>query len=266
MGWYPRRYGYGGGCCLSRMVSSVVALIFVLIFLFSLVGNIFSGNGSFTYVEYDEEVFQDYTNGQYQKEFGSSSAYEDNILLVFLTSEECYDYYYIAWVGDHIVTDINFMLGNEYTELGEAMSQCINASSYKYSLDSNLAQVFETLTEQIGALGLESSFDCDEEHIQVQSHLTNYTDLPMTEETVDEALAAFTDATGIPVVVVVEDMEEVFGTPVQIGGTGASRVPVLMVVCLVVIAVILIVIIVKRRREENDDSDYHNSRYRDFDN
>lgn len=241
-------------------------MIFVLIFLFTMVGNMFSGNGSFTYVAYDEETFQDYANEQYQKEFGSSSAYEDNILLVFLTSEDCYEYYYIAWVGDHIVTDINYMLGNEYTELGEAMSQCINASSYKYSLDSNLAQVMETLTEQIGALGLESSYNCDEEHILVKSHLTNYTDLPMTAETVDAALAAFTDATGIPVVVVVEDMEEVFGTPVKVGGTGTNWGRILMVAVLVILVVVLIVIIVKRRREENDDSDYHNSRYRDFDN
>ena len=97
-------------------------------------------------VAYDENVFQDYADSQYRKEFSGTSGYEDNILLVFLTEdEEYYDYYYIAWVGDHIVTDVNYLFGNEQTELGEAIGNHVNASSYKYSLDSNLAQVVEAM-------------------------------------------------------------------------------------------------------------------------
>lgn len=263
----------------------MISLVIVIVFLAALlILQIVPGG---TYLEeesqlgdqwsdtYDEEVFQDYANEQYEKEFGSSSAYEDNLLLVFLTAEDDYDYYYIAWVGDHIATDIRYMLGNEETELGQAMSECINEASYKYSLDSDLAGVFKTLTGEIQTLGLESSYDCDEEHIQVKSHLSNYTDLPMTEETVNDALTAFTEATGIPAVIVVEDMEEVFGgsgvtimdeTPTVEQSSGQSRgVSWLTIGAIVIIAVVAIVTILRNRREKNEFDSDEDDRYKDFD-
>ena len=160
--------------------------------------------------EYDEEILQDFADEQYAAEFGNSTAYEDNLLLVFLTAEDYYDFYYIAWVGDHIVTDINYMFGNEQTELGHALGSNINETSYKYSLDSDLAGVVDTMTQEIVAKGLNTSFGCEENHVQVESHLTNKTDISMTEDTVNEALKKFTETTGIPAVIVVEDMEDVF--------------------------------------------------------
>ena len=160
--------------------------------------------------EYDEETLQDYADEQYAAEFGNSTAYEDNLLLVFLTAEDYYDFYYIAWVGDHVVTDINYMFGNEETELGQALGSNINETSYKYSLDSDLARVVDAMTQEIAAKGLNTSFECEENHVQVESHLTNKTEIPMTEETVNEALKKFTEMTGIPAVIVVEDIEDVF--------------------------------------------------------
>ena len=169
------------------------------------------GDDGYNSAEYDENTFQDYADEQYKKEFGSSSAYEDNILLVVLTEDEnYYDYYYIAWVGDHIVTDINYLFGDNDTELGEAMADSINENSYKYSLDSNLAQVVESMENEIVSMGLTSSFSCSENHAQVESHLTNHTNIDMTEDTVNTALQSFTDATGIPIVIVVEEISEVF--------------------------------------------------------
>lgn len=160
---------------------------------------------------YDENAFQDYADAQYAAEFGSSDAYEDNLLItVLVEDEDYYDFCYIAWVGDHVAADINLMMGSSGTALGQAMDSCINGASYKYSLDSNLAQVVALLTEQIHQLDLDSSFSCDEDHTQVISHLTNHSQIGMNEETVNTALAAFTDATGIPAVIVVEDMDEVF--------------------------------------------------------
>ena len=102
------------------------------------------------------------------------------------------------------------MFGNEQTELGHALGSNINETSYKYSLDSDLAGVVDTMTQEIVAKGLNTSFGCEENHVQVESHLTNKTDIPMTEDTVNEALKKFTETTGIPAVIVVEDIEDVF--------------------------------------------------------
>ncbi|MBQ8210813.1 MAG: hypothetical protein IJZ35_09545 [Clostridia bacterium] len=228
-GWFHRPHHYGGRGCLGSLTG--IILTPVIIILFIVFGLIFLFGGSNTVVmhnndsvnmpnnavvsvddnEYDENAFQDYADKMYAEEFGNSTAYEDNILLVFLTEDEnYYDYYYIAWVGDHIATDINYMFGNEETQFGTAVSNAITTSSYKYSLDANIAQIINTMEQNISELSADSSFTCDEEHIQIESHLTNKTKLELTEDSVNTALKSFTDSTGIPIVVVVDDIEDVF--------------------------------------------------------
>lgn len=225
-GWYHRPYHRGGGCfsgLLGMILIPIILIIFIVIAIISAVSSSQSNTAEKEYIttemetneyseyNYDENTFQDYADKQYATEFGSSDAYEDNILLVFLAEdEEYYDYYYIAWVGDHIVTDINYMFGNEETELGTAISDSITTSSYKYSLDSNLAQVIEAMENQIVSKGFVSSYSCSEKHIQVESHLTNYSKIELTEDTVNTALQSFTDSTGIPIVIVVDDIANVF--------------------------------------------------------
>ncbi len=255
-GWrmYPRRHYSGGGCLGSLMnmiFGPIIFIVVILFFLFAIMGN---GVTVQETGNYDENALQDFANRQYEAEFGESSAYEDNLLITFLIDdEEYYDFYYIAWVGDHIATEINHMLGNNDTVLGQAMNDCINATSYKYSLDSNLAQVMEIMSGKIQALALESSFTCTENHTQVTSHLTNRTNLDMTESTVNNALAAFTDATGIPVVIVVEDMDAVFGKTVA--NTSGSSVSFVLILGLIAVAVIILVVKNQRRRNFGDTYD-----------
>lgn len=226
------------------IMAPIILIIVAGTFLFSALGSAFSTVSQGGVITYDENLFQDYADEQYAAAFGSSTAYEDNILLVFLAEDDnYYDYYYIAWVGDHIQRDITDMLGNEQTELGRAMASSVNESSYKYSLDSNLAQVIGILEAQAETKGLTSSFTCNEDHVQVSSHMTNKTGLALTEETVNAALQSFTDTTGIPIVVVVEDIEDVFPRQTPAG----AIITVVIAGALVVLAVWLIVRAVRRK-------------------
>ena len=241
-GWHRRPYYGGGGGCLGGLLGIILVPLIIIVVLLSFVGNsvslLFGGNGSgMTIVSYDENTFQTYADTCYAAEFGNSTAYEDNILLVFLTDEECYDYYYIAWVGDHIVTDINYLFGNNQTALGRVITANVNNQSYMYSLDSNLAAVVNKMAELIEEYPLNSSFTCKENHIQVESHLTNKTDLPMTEETLNAALRDFTDRTGIPLVIVVDDMVDVFGKPASFGSGGITLIGIAVVAVVVVLVV-----------------------------
>ena len=271
-GWHRRRY-YGGGGCSGGLF---LAVIFILICVFSvfssnntvLTENVIIENVDQSIERYDENLFQDYANSQYEKEFGKTAAYEDNILLVFLAEDETYyDYYYIAWVGDHILTDINHMFGNEYTELGIAIENAINTASYKYSLDSNIAQVVEYMKNEVVAKNLESSFNCDEENAGYASHLTNNTFIAMTEETVNTALQSFTEETGIPIVVVVEDINDVFVTSQE-----TSQVTVndnyqsetvntydfefsdtfFIIIAVVAVVVLIVVVIIRNKKKMKD--------------
>ena len=284
-GWHnrPRHYGGGNGGCLGGMCSfillPVILIFFAVVMLISAIG----GNlvierepaPNDTYydsglsVQYDENVFQDYANTQYEAAFGQSSAYEDNILLVFLTEdEEYYDYCYIAWVGDHIETDINYLFGSDETELGQAISDSVNAASYKYSLDSDLARVVQTMQKHVASLGLPGSFQCDEDRSRSRSYLINDSTLDLTEDTVNTALQNFTDATGIPMVIVVEDMADVFGRSQSISDfedhTDNSDAPrqsetsafsVVIAICLAALAVWLIVRTIRKRRDRDSEDD-----------
>ena len=254
---------YGGGC-LNALFVPVILGLFLLFFLISAFPSFFGATSSQPetgYVTYDEIVFQDYAEDQYIAEFGSSTAYEDNLLIVFLVEEySYYDFYYIAFTGDHITESIDNMLGNNQTDLGVAMNAHIAAPSYKYTLDKNLAQVISQMEREIKALSLDSSFDCHEDHVQVSSHIVNKTNLPITEETVNKALESFTASTGIPIVIVVENMEEVFtaesSQEKEITLNKDTIVNILyFVVFVIVLAILVVQALRKKKKKTNTDDD-----------
>ena len=253
-GWHHRsRYGVnvGGGCC-SGLFGTV---LFVFVVLSLLIGSFF-GKVNINFDRYDEEKFQDFANSQYKAEFGKSSAYEDNLLITVLTSDDYYNFYYIAWVGDHIDYEINSLLGDNYTTLGVLMENNISDTNYKYSLDSDLARVMQELTAEIQSMGLEDSFTCSENHAQVKSYLTNRSQIDMTEATVNAALTDFTDATGIPVVIVVEDMDDVFGNSSpqwQGAGTNYGGMIILAVMGIVLVGALVFALKAIRRKNEQLD-------------
>lgn len=265
-GWFygPRGY-YGGGGCLGGLLGilllPIILVLVAVIMLISSFGSAFSILSRGGVSTYDENVFQDYADAQYAAEFGASTAYEDNLMLVFLVDEEeYYDYAYIALVGDHINVNIGDMFGNEQTEFGRAIAASVNQSSYKYSLDTDLAKMVRTMQEHIVQGGY-VSYTCNEEHTQVDSHLTNKTEMALTEETVNAALAEFTETTGIPVVLVVERIDEVFTKTVPT----KTIMTVVIAIALIALAVYLIVRASKNRKQKDGDSgnDSYNNGYSD---
>ena len=164
-GFYRRPFFYGGGGCLGGLLGMIfgpiIMVILALFLLFGFMGSSFTEVAQGGSVRYDEELFQDYADAQYAKAFGSSSAYEDNLLLVFLTAEDDRGYAYIAWVGDHIAPQINYLFGGNSSDLGAAMEVSINTANYKYSLDSNLAMAVGQMQKKVEALALDNAYNCN---------------------------------------------------------------------------------------------------------
>ena len=248
-GYYHRRYyspfgffGFGGGI-LGIFFMPFLLMLFAGIILFTVVFGAFGSVAQGGVTEYQEKEFQDYADAEYRKAFGQSTAYEDNILLVFLTNEEADGYYCIAWVGKHIENDINYLFGGAGSALGAAMDRSINTAGYWYSLDSGLAMAVDTMADFVVEEGLSSSFSCEEEHVQVDSKLINYGEYQISEEIVNAALTDFTDRTGISMSIVVNDVGEVFSTNYSqmIGG-------IIMILIFVGLAVFFIVKGVRNRR------------------
>ena len=259
-GWYHRPYYYGGGGgCLGGLLGilllPIILLLVVSVLLVSIVGSAISNVANGGSVYYDEQVFQQYADEQYAAEFSSYSNYENNILLVFLVNEEADGYYALAWVGDNVHNSINYMFGDESTAFGQVVRGSINREYYAYSLDSNLANVMDQMGNRIDSLGLASSFRIEKENTNPPtSHLTNHSTLNLTEETVNDALKAFTEKTDIPTVIVVDTMENVFGKTIPIGD-------IFIVIVLLVLMGVAIYMIVKtlKNRKSNGGNNANGS-------
>lgn len=249
-----------------------IIILLVVVILFSTVSSAFSNVVQGGQIIRDEETMQDYADAQYAAEFGSSDDYEDHILLVVaIEDQEYYDYAYIAWVGDHVNTKINNLFGGDASSLGKAMQSNINQVNYKYSLDSNLAGVVYTMQENIEKLKLDGSYisACKSEHGDVTSHLTDRTEnMSITAATVDDALAEFTEATGITMVIVVDEAEDVLGKTLAV----SDILTVVVCLILLVVAIVLIVKAVKKNKNGGgnggnggnnggSDNNYNNNNY-----
>ena len=212
--WGPRRRVYVGGGFGGCFTVIVVVLFFLFGAFWLLAPNegvtITWGDEAINGIVYDEGTMQDYANEKYQKYFGNTSAVEDNILLVMLTNEACAGYYTIAWVGDNVDYSINEMFG-EYTEYGDALYNNVD-EYFGYSLDTDLAEVVKEMTQHIENLGFSSSFNFESDRSNLADpKFVNMTTMDLTAEVVNSALQEFTDKTGIPMVIVVDSAEKVFG-------------------------------------------------------
>lgn len=249
----PYGFGYGGGGCLGGLMGLLVMPIIILIIAATMITSVF---GSFARVTqggvigYDEREMQDFANKQYAKEFGDSTAYEDNILIVFLVNEECDGYNTIAWVGDNIATNINYMFGNEYSEFGVEMLANI-PDYYEYSLSGNLANTVEGMADRIGLLGSSSFKTQGDQSKMTESHLTNLSSLTLNENTVNTALLDFTERTDIPIVIVVEDVDAVFDRTISV----TDIIVVIIAVGIGAFAVYMIVKAVKNRKNGDGGND-----------
>lgn len=215
---YGFGYGYGGGCLggmLGILMLPIIILLFAAMMLTSVFGSffrVFQGGE----IGYNESEMQTFANVQYAKEFANSSAYEDNILIVFLVNEERDGYNTIAWVGDNVANEINMMFGNQFTEFGTQMLANI-PDYYEYSISKNLASVVDGMADKIELLGGDSFENKSNQTVMVESHLTNLSNLNINADTVNTALLDFTERTDIPIVIVVEDLEEVFDKTISAG-------------------------------------------------
>ena len=263
-GFGPRYYGYGGGGCLGGFLGALMAPIILLlvvgVMMFGMIGSALGNVANGGVISYDEATFQAYADKEYNKAFGNSDATEDNIAIVILVNEETDHYYYIPWGGSNLTNEIYQLF-----DVGGDFDQSMNGSIqnfYAYSLDEDLARVMETMERKIANLGLESSFKKEYSHAtSPESHLINYTDLSLTEKTVNDALTSFTEETGIPTVIVVEDMETVFGKTLPMG----DIIILIILSVLAIVAIVAIVRTVKNRSKfkqgnpEDDDRDSGNN-------
>lgn len=218
-GFFPFGFGFGRGL-FALLLFPIVMLLLLGFVLISSLGSTIAAIRDGGVVEYNEAKFQEYADAQYQAEFGSlTDSYEDNVLVVITTNEECDGYYCIAWVGNHLHPNVSDLFGDEYTALGKIVQNSINDTYYKNSMTSNLVRIAVNLDSRVqSAIPAKGVFLCKDVRAPYASHLTNHSkDVEIDAELVDSALQDFTDDTGIPIVIVVASEEDAFGRTFPVG-------------------------------------------------
>ena len=112
------------------------------------------------------------------------------------------------------------------------------------------------MQKEIVALKLDDPYLCDSEKSQFKSHLTNKSSINMRDKTINDALESFTAETGIGIVVVVDDADEVLPR-------NFDYFSLIVSVILIVVAVVLIIKAIKaaneKKKKNEDDGSYKGS-------
>jgi hypothetical protein len=236
--------------------------MFAALFIFSVFGSAFGAIASGGQVMYDNKEFESYAMEHYYAEFGETGdSFEDNLLIAFMTDEERGGYYTIAIIGDNVKYEISDMFGNEYTEFGRAMLNSIDPDDYTYSLSRGLDSAVRRMASAVEAKNLGSNFYEEYSHEDSpKSHVVNNSDLSVNETTVNRALEDFTERTDIPVVIVIDSMEEVFGK----GFTAEDIFSIIIAVALIALAVVIIVKSVKNAKKQKGQNNNSNNKHDPF--
>ena len=240
----------------------IIILLLASMLIFGIFGDAIANIRSGGSIVYDEETFQDYANAHYYREFKDSTSIEANMMFFVLTSENYDGFYMIAWVGDDIRYEVNEMFGDEYTEFGTTALSTINTEMYKYSLDTDIAALAIKMADKVAARGYSSNLSVGKTPSSgVTSHLVNASNVKLTEETVNDGLEYFEDKTDIPLVVVVDEAEEVFGIT---SPSSSDYILVAIFAGLIVLAIVLTVKAVKARKERRDGDGGSSDPYGNF--
>ena len=182
-----------------------VDFIFTMVIII-LVLSISSGNSR---ASYDETKLSDFASSQYEAFFGNTESYEDNLLLAFVVFDDCEQFSYMTWVGDHIGPDAFQYLKGEGTWLDAMLSRQVGAD-YRNTLSADLDRAVRELAQKLGEDDPVGSLSCGEDSSDSPTALRNRSELDLNAKLIEEALRYFRETTGIPIVLVIEDATDIF--------------------------------------------------------
>ncbi len=247
-GYYRRPFGFGGGLLggiLGVILLPAILILFASVFLISnlIVTITIIANGG--QIVYNEEVFQDYAYAAYNSHFTDATTYEDGLLIVILNYEDKQSVSYMAFVGDNVANSINNAFSSR-GDFGRYIESSVNMDNYKYSLSKDLSKVMDYMTTRVGQMNLDSSFiDKHDMSKAPAPKFENKSNITMSPQTVEGSLNRFTEATGIPVYMLVDEGENVFGRTMPVTN-------IIIAVITLIVIVFCIVYIVNKIKHKND--------------
>lgn len=163
-------------------------------------------------IKYSDQVGTYYAETNYNDIYGTSSAPQDNMVIVFFANKDCDQYYCLPMAGSNIRKDVASVFAGSESVFGKAMRGRMDLDrGYKYTLDEDLAYILGKAEEKIASLSITSSFKTTSDRGNIiESHIVNNTDIELSGS-LDAAIKSFTEETDISVTVIIDKAESVFG-------------------------------------------------------
>lgn len=230
----PRRryYGGGGGCLGGLIGAMIIPVIFVLMAIIVIFASVADGG-----IGYDEQGFQTFANQQYLAAFSNTDDYEGNILLVFLVYEGYDGYDCIPWGGYNIDSETEELFGTYF----ESTVRNAIPDYYEFALTKSFRQIVSKMTS--AAPGKATAELVDTQY----SKLYNCTSLDIDQDIVNAELEKFTQKTGYPIAIVVEDGAKVFA------GDKTNNIDWFTILTVSIFGIVGIVLIVNAVKSYNND-------------
>ncbi len=271
--FFPWHRPYYGGGLFSLLFLPIIILVFALIFLVSSIVTLISVVSQGGIVIYDPVVFDNKATAAYEQYFDpKSETYEDNLLIYFSTEEGYTEYHGIGIVGNNLQREILYMF-DEGGSFEVALSNAFTAKNYDKSFDRNMYDVLTDL--KIEASELNSVFVDKPQEGAVKDPVLFVGDKNLTDFKTDaegyttegytyRGLKEFTEATGINVVMIIDDAESIFGRtiPPSIIISGVISLGICIFAGVWIYKSVKASKAAKKQRENrNNGTDYNDPRY-----
>ncbi len=233
------------GIVLFPLLLTIFATVIFFIYLSPTVQTIKDGGKTV----YSDQVADFYRTDTYNDIFGDSSAKEDNLLIVYLVNDEGNQFYCMSKLGSNVSGSVTKLFGNEESEFGKIVKSSMD-EEFKDTFGSSLCAIVDGMGDKIQGLKLSSSFKTESDKSALaESKLINKSSLNVSEIDINASLAAFTEDTEIPAVIVIDEIETVFGKRMPIGDI--ALLSILLIVAIISIASTTKKVIVRIRFEKN---------------
>lgn len=187
---------------------------------------------------YDEAYIQEYLEEERARLFADAPT-DDQVLIVILVSSDYSEYHYAVSVGDHVAPEIAGLYRGEDQTLGSVLKNSITRGSFEKTLNNDLKSVIKSMNYRMSEVRNESPtgrlYTCDRTQ-ETYRLLENHTELKLGGRNLDRALAG----AGLPTVIVVEDMRDVYGYHVPLKELFIAITTLLAIAGIVLLIVYLI--------------------------
>lgn len=227
---------------------TTIGFVFILLLFIVVIFTTVGAEGAFEKnIIVDDEVLAKYTQQQYDIEFSEYTYSESNILLVFLFDEDREKYVSAVKVGNNVAPEIAEIFQGEKSFYNKSVKKYFVESWLGYyGMEEEFNNVMTDVYDKIQKTNPASNLIVPS--ADAVSYARDTVDFLIYPDEINTTVEVFATATGIPTVVVFENMENIFEVDYIIKEMGWIAIVFAIVLLSLCIAVIVLYFVYRKKR------------------